>query len=117
MEQRRGNYRVWPAIKTRSNRMKSPAHIDGDERNVELLTSFCPVVSCTTLAENEVVRSEQTTEGTRPHGVHGSGLKINQDRTRNVFVRADFIVVYVDALELKVVIALVQALAVDAVFV
>ena len=33
--------------------------------------SFCPVVSSTTLAKDEVVRSEKATERARSNGVHG----------------------------------------------
>jgi hypothetical protein len=81
------------------------------------LTSFRPVVSSTTLAKDKVVRSEQVTEGTRPYRVHSTGLKVNQDRTGNVLVRANFVVVDVDAFELKVIVSLVLTIAVNAVFV
>ena len=69
------------------------------------------------MAKNEVVWSEQIAEGTRPHGIHGSRLEVDQDRARNVLVRADFIVVHVDALELKVVVALVQSIRLNAVLI
>ena len=81
------------------------------------LTSFRPVVSSTTLAEDEVVRTEQVAEGTRPYGIHGSRLEVDQDRARNILVRANFVLVNVDAFELEVVVALVQAVAVNAVLV
>ena len=41
------------------------------------LTSFCPVVTCTALAEDKVIWAEKATERTRPNGVHGSGLEID----------------------------------------
>ena len=81
------------------------------------LTSFRPVVSSTALAEDEVVRSEQVAEGTRPYRVHGTGLEIDQDSTGNVLVRANFVVVDVDALELEVVVALVETIRLDAVLI
>ena len=81
------------------------------------LTSFRPVVTRTTLTEHEVVRPEQVAERTRPDRVHGSGLEVDEDGTGNVLVRADFVVVDVDTLELEVVVALVQAIAVNPVFV
>lgn len=83
----------------------------------ELLTSFGPVVSSTTLTEDEVVGPEQVAEGTRPYGIHGSRLEVDQDRARNILVRANFVVVNVDTLELEVVVALVQAIAINAVLV
>ena len=45
--------------------------------NAVSLTSFCPVVTRTTLAEDKVVWAEKATERTRPNGVHGSGLEID----------------------------------------
>ena len=81
------------------------------------LTSFCPVVTSTTLPKDEVVRSEKSTERTRPDGVHSSWLQVDQNRARNVFVGLDFIVVNVDTLKLEVVGALVDTVAVDAVLV
>ena len=50
------------------------------------LTSFRPVVSSTALAEDEVVRSEQVAEGTRPYRVHGTGLEIDEDGARDILV-------------------------------
>jgi hypothetical protein len=41
------------------------------------LTSFCPVVTRTTLAEDKVVWAEKATERTRPNGVHGSRFEID----------------------------------------
>lgn len=90
---------------------------EGQNEAETRLTSFRPVVSSTTLTEDKVVGSEQVAEGTRPHGVHGSGLEVDQDRARNILVRANFVVVDVDALELEVVVTLVQTIAINAVFV
>ena len=82
-----------------------------------LLTSFCPVVTRTALAEHKVVWAEKTTEGTRPNGVHGSGLEIDQDRARNVLVGANLVIIDRDSLELKVIIAFVKAVTFDPMFV
>jgi hypothetical protein len=81
------------------------------------LTSFCPVVTRTALAEHEVVWAEKATDGTRPNSVHGSRLEIDQDRARNIFVGTNFIIVNRDALELKVIIALVKAIMCDPMFI
>lgn len=45
-----------------------------------------PVVSGTGLAEDEVVGAEKLTERTGADGVHGTGLKIDEDSTGNVLV-------------------------------
>ena len=81
------------------------------------LTSFRPVVACATLPKHEVVRPEEAAEGTRPDRVHRAWLEVDENGARNVFVGPHFIVVDVDALELQVVVALVDTFAVDAVFV
>ena len=69
------------------------------------------------MAEHKVVGAEEATKGARSDRVHGSGLEVDEDGTGNVLVRADFVVVDVDTLELEVVVALVQAIAVNPVFV
>jgi len=43
-----------------------------------------PVVAGAALTEHEVVRPKDLTERTRPDGVHGARLEVNQDRTWNV---------------------------------
>ena len=81
------------------------------------LTSFRPVVTCATLSKHEIVRPEEVAEGTRPDGVHRSWLQVDKNGARNVLVGLNFIVVNVDALELQVIVALVDTVAVDAVLV
>ena len=101
-------------IKTRTTRGRDGSEITA---SIESLTSFRPVVTRTILTEDKVVGAEKGTKRTRTDRVHGSGLEIDQDCTRNVLVGADLIVVDVDALELQVVVALVNTVAVDTVFV
>ena len=88
-----------------------------DELGALRVVTLGPVITSTALTEDEVVRAEEVAEGSRTDGVHGSRLEINEDGTRNVLVRADFIVVHVDALELKVVVALVQSIRLNAVLI
>ena len=76
-----------------------------------------PVITSTALTEDEVVGTEEVAEGTRADGVHGSRLEINEDGTRDILVRANFVVVDVDALELEVVVALVETIRLDAVLI
>jgi hypothetical protein len=47
-----------------------------------------PVVTSTGLAENEVVGTEELTEGAGTDSVHGTGLQIDEDGTRNILVSA-----------------------------
>ena len=64
----------------------------------ELLTSFRPVVTSTGLAEDEIIRAEKIAQGTRTNRVHSSRFEVDQDRTRNVLIRTDLVVVNVDTL-------------------
>ena len=59
-----------------------------------------PVVSGSGLAEDEVVRSEELTEGSGSDGVHGSRLKIHEDSSGDVSSTGGLIVVDVDSLKL-----------------
>jgi hypothetical protein len=53
-------------------------------------------LTSTTLPENKVVGAEGSAEGKGAHGIHGAGLKIDEDGSGNILVGANFI----DALEL-----------------
>ena len=80
-------------------------------------TSFGLVVTGTALAKDEIVWSEKGTEGSRAERVHGTGLEINQDGTRDVFVRPDFVIVDVNSFKLKFVGSPVDTVVLDAMFV
>lgn len=45
-----------------------------------------PVVTSTGLTENKVIGAEELTKGTSADGIHGTGLQIDQDSTRDIFV-------------------------------
>jgi hypothetical protein len=64
--------------------------------------SLGPIVTGTSLSEDEVVGSEELTEGAGTDGVHGSGLEIHKDGSGNVTATGGFVEVNVDALELEV---------------
>ena len=66
------------------------------------VVSFSPVVSSSGLSEDEVVRSEELTEGSSSDGVHCSGFEIHKDGSWDVSSSSSFIVVDIDSLELKV---------------
>jgi len=68
-----------------------------------------PVVTSTILAEHEVIGAEKLAEGTGTDRVHGSGLQIHEDGTGNISATGGLIEVHVDALQLKIGIAVVGA--------
>jgi hypothetical protein len=45
-----------------------------------------PIVSSTGLTEDKVIRTEELTERTGADGVHGTGLKIDENSARNILV-------------------------------
>jgi proteasome assembly chaperone (PAC2) family protein len=51
-----------------------------------------PIVSSTGLTENEVVGTEELTEGTSTDGVHGTRLKIDEDGSGNILVARGLVV-------------------------
>jgi len=61
-----------------------------------------PVVTGASLAEHEVVWTEELTEGSGSDGVHGAWLKIHEDGTGDVAATSGFVVVDVDSLELEI---------------
>jgi hypothetical protein len=48
--------------------------------------TLSPVVTSTRLAKDEVVGTEELAKRTRTDGVHGSGLKIDEDGTRDELI-------------------------------
>jgi len=76
-----------------------------------------PVVTSTGLSEDEVVGSEELTEGSGSDGVHGAGLEIHKDSAGNVSSTGGFVEVDVDPLELEIGVSVVGTGGVDTVFV
>ena len=60
-----------------------------------------PVVAGSRLSEHEVVRSEDSTVGPRPHRVHGAGLQVHEDGPGHVLAAGGLVVVDIDPLKLK----------------
>mmetsp|Transcript_41418 Transcript_41418/g.86943 ORF Transcript_41418/g.86943 Transcript_41418/m.86943 type:complete len:447 (+) Transcript_41418:339-1679(+) len=94
-----------------------PRHVhDGvDQLGALGVVSLGPVVPRAGLAEDEVVRSEDAAEGPGADGVHGAGFEVGEDGAGDVAALGGLVEVDVDALELEVAVALVGAVAVDAV--
>jgi hypothetical protein len=76
-----------------------------------------PVVTCTSLAEHEVVGPEELTERAGADGVHGTRLQIHHDGTGNVTATSRLVEIDVDALELEVGVAMVGTGGVNAVLI
>lgn len=57
-----------------------------DQLSTLSVVTLGPVVASTGLTENEVVGAEQLAEWTGADGVHGTGLEIDEDGARNIFV-------------------------------
>jgi hypothetical protein len=61
-----------------------------------------PVVTSSSLSEDEVVRAEKLTERSGTDGIHGSGLKIEKNSTRDVSSSSGFVEINVDTFELEI---------------
>ena len=76
-----------------------------------------PVVTGTSLSENEVVWSEELTEWSSSDGVHGSWLKIHEDGSWDVSSTGGFVVVDVDSLELEIGVTVIGTSGVNSVLI
>ena len=76
-----------------------------------------PVVSGTGLSEDEVVGSEELTEGSSSDRVHCSGLQIHKDSSGDVSSSSGFVVIDVDPLKLKIRVSVIGTGGVDSVLV
>jgi hypothetical protein len=66
-----------------------------DEFGTFSVVTFSPVVSCSSLSENKVVRSEELTEWSSSNGVHGSWHKIHEYSSWNITTTGCFVVIKV----------------------
>jgi hypothetical protein len=92
------------------------------QNGVNQLSTLCvvalgPVVAGTSLAENEVVGSEELAIGTRAYTVHGPRLQIHQNGAGHVSAASGFVEIAVDALQLEVAVAMVSAGRINSVLV
>ncbi len=69
--------------------------------------SLCPVVTGTSLSEDEVVWSEELSEWTSSNGVHGTWLKIHKDGSWDVSTTGGLVEVNVDSLKLEIGVSVV----------
>ena len=73
-----------------------------DELGTLGVVTLGPVVTGTSLSENEVVWSEELTEWSSSDGVHGSWFEIHEDGSWDVSSTGGFVVVDIDSLELEI---------------
>jgi hypothetical protein len=76
-----------------------------------------PVVTGTSLAEDEVIRAEELTEGTGTDGVHGAWLEVHKDGSGDITATGGFVVVDVDSLELEIRVTVVGSSGVNTVLI
>jgi hypothetical protein len=81
------------------------------------VVTFGPVVTSTSLTENEVVGSEELTERSSTDGVHGSWLKIHEDSTGDISTTSSLVVINVDSLELEIRVSMISTSGVNTVFI
>jgi len=81
------------------------------------IMSLSPVVTGSGLTEDEVVRSEELSERSSSHGVHGSWLKIHEHCSGDVSATSSFVIVNVYSLQLQIGVTVVGSGGVDSVFV
>ena len=73
-----------------------------DELGTFGVVTLGPVVTGASLAEHEVVGTEELTERSGSDGVHGAWLEIHEDGTGDVAATSGLVVVDVDSLELEI---------------
>jgi proteasome assembly chaperone (PAC2) family protein len=76
-----------------------------------------PVVTSTSLTEDEVVGSEELTERSSTDGVHGSWFKIHEDSTGDISTTSGLVVINVDSLKLEIRVSVISTGGVNTVFV
>jgi hypothetical protein len=76
-----------------------------------------PVVTSTSLTEDEVVGSEELTERSSTDRVHGSWLKIHEDSTGDISTTSGFIVINVNSLKLEIRVSVISTSGVNTMFV
>ena len=88
-----------------------------DELSTFGVVTLGPVVTGTSLSENEVVGSEELTEWSSSDGVHGSWLKIHEDGSWDVSTTGGFVIVNVDSLKLEIGVTMIGTSGVNSVFI
>jgi len=88
-----------------------------DEFSTFGVVTLGPVVTSTSLTENEVVGSEELTERSSTDGVHGSWLEIHKDGSGDETTTGGFVIIDVDPLKLEVRVTVIGTGWVDTVLI
>jgi proteasome assembly chaperone (PAC2) family protein len=88
-----------------------------DELSTLSVVTLGPVVTSTSLTEDEVIGSEELTERSSTDGVHGSWLKIHEDSTGDISTTSGLVVINVDSLELEIRVSVISTGGVNTVFI
>lgn len=88
-----------------------------DQFSTFSVVTLSPVVTSTSLTENEVIRSEELTERTSSDGIHGTGFQVHQDSSGDVSTTSSFIVINVDSFQLQIGVTVIGTSGVDTVFI
>jgi hypothetical protein len=79
--------------------------------------SFSPIVTSTSLSENEVIWSEKLTEWSSSDRVHCSRFKIHKDCSWYESTTSSFIIVNIDSFKLEIGVTMIGTGWVDTVFI
>jgi len=88
-----------------------------DEFSTFSVVTLGPVVTSSRLTENEVIGSEELSEGTSSDGVHCSGFEIHKDSSGDVSTTSGFVEIDVDSFKLEIRVTVVGTGGVDTVFI
>merc|ERR1711939_851999 len=88
-----------------------------DELSTLGVVALGPIVTGTSLSEDEVVWAEELTEWSSTDGVHGTRLEVHEDSARHIAATGSLVVVHIDALQLEVGVTVVGTGRVDTVLV
>ena len=79
--------------------------------------TFGPVVTSSSLSENEVIGSEELTEWSSSDGVHCSWFEVHKNSSWDESTTSSFVIIDVDSFELEVGITMISTGWVDSVFI
>ena len=88
-----------------------------DEFGTFSVVTLGPVVTSTSLAEDEVVGAEDLAVRTSTNGVHCTGFEVHKNGARNVAAASSFVEVDVDTFELEIRVALVSTSGINTVLI
>jgi len=79
--------------------------------------TFSPIVTSTSLSENEVVGSEELTEGSSSDGVHCTRFEIHKDSSWDESTSSSLVIIDIDSLELEIGVTVISTGWVYSVFI